>query len=65
MIDAAYRLGEAAGLAVWCQDAAGPYQAIPQPGASWRPVGSPARQPHEYIRGGTAKLLTRFRSIAA
>jgi hypothetical protein len=46
---------------VWCQDEAGPYQAIPQPGASWQPVGEPRRQPHEYIRGGTAKLLTLFR----
>ena len=25
------------------------------------PVGKPRRQPHEYIRGGTAKLLTLFR----
>jgi len=47
-------------VSVWCQDEAGPYQAIPQPGASWRPEGCPARQPHEYIRGGTAKLLTLF-----
>jgi hypothetical protein len=46
---------------VWCQDEGGPYQAIPQPGASWAPVGEPARQPHEYVRGGTAKLLTLFR----
>jgi hypothetical protein len=60
-IDRAYRLAEAAGLPVWCQDEAGPYQAIPQPGASWAPVGEPARQPHEYVRGGTAKLLTLFR----
>jgi len=56
----AYRLAEAAGIAVWCQDEAGPYQAIPQPGASWQPIGQPTRQPHEYIRGGTAKLLTLF-----
>ncbi len=56
----AYRLAEAAGIAVWCQDEAGPYQAIPQPGASWQPEGRPARQPHEYLRGGTAKLLTLF-----
>ena len=49
------------GLAVWCEDEAGPYQAIPHPGAGWRPVGEPARQPHEYVRGGTAKLLTLFR----
>jgi hypothetical protein len=34
---------------------------IPQPGASWAPVGQPALQPHEYVRGGTAKLLTLFR----
>ena len=60
-IDQAYRLAEAAGIPVWCQDEAGPYQAIPQPGASWAPVGDPARLPHEYIRGGTAKLLTLFR----
>ena len=61
MIELAYRVGEAAGIPVWCQDEAGPYQAIPQPGASWQPQGSPARQPHEYVRGGTAKLLTLFR----
>jgi transposase len=48
-------------LPVWCQDEGGPYQAIPQPGASWQPEGQPARQPHEYIRGGTAKLLLLFR----
>jgi hypothetical protein len=57
----AYRLAEAAGIPVWCQDEAGPYQALPQPGASWQLVGCPARQPHEYVRGGTAKLLTLFR----
>jgi DDE superfamily endonuclease len=61
LIDLAYRLAEAAGIPVWCQDEAGPYQAIPQPGATWAPVGKPALQPHEYVRGGTAKLLTLFR----
>src|SRR4029078_6508100 len=60
-IEQAYRLAEAAGLPVWCKDEAGPYQAIPQPGASWAPVGQPLRLPHEYVRGGTAKLLTLFR----
>jgi hypothetical protein len=54
-------VAEAAGIALWCQDEAGPYQTIPQPGVGWAPVGQPARQPHEYIRGGTAKLLTLFR----
>ncbi len=50
----------AVGVAVWTQDEAGPYQAIPQPGPSWQPEGQPARQPHEYVRGGTATLLTLF-----
>jgi hypothetical protein len=54
-------VAEAAGLELWCQDEAGPYQAVPQPGAAWQPAGKPARLPHEYIRGGTAKLLTLFR----
>jgi hypothetical protein len=61
VIERAYRLGEALGLQVWTQDEAGPYQAIPQPGPSWEPVGDPATRPHEYVRGGTAKLLTLFR----
>jgi len=47
-------------LAVWVEDEAGPYQAIPQPGSSWQPQGQPTRLPHEYIRAGTAKLLTLF-----
>jgi len=34
---------------------------IPQAGQSWQPVGEPVRRPHEYIRGGTVKLLTLFR----
>ena len=55
------RIAEAMGIPLWCQDEAGPYQAIPQPGATWAPVGKPALRPHEYIRGGTAKLLTLFR----
>jgi hypothetical protein len=46
------------GLELWCEDEAGPYQAIPHPGASWQPQGAPAQQPHEYVRGGTAELLT-------
>ena len=48
------------GLAVWGMDEAGPYQAIPQPGAHWQPIGRPARYPHEHVRHGTAKLLTLF-----
>ena len=60
MIEDAYRLGESLGLAVWCCDQAGPFQAVPHPGPSWRLEGDPARQPHEYIRNGTAKVLTLF-----
>lgn len=45
---------------MWCEDEAGPYQAIPQPGQGWAPAGEPAHYPHEYVRGGTAKLLTLF-----
>lgn len=48
-------------MALWCQDEAGPYQTVPYPGASWQPEGEPARQAHEYVRNGTAKLLTLFR----
>ncbi len=61
LIEQAYRCAEAAGLPLWCQDEAGPYQAIPQPGAAWCPAGYPRRLPHEYVRGGTVKLLTLFR----
>ena len=60
MIEDAYRTGEAMGLSVWCADQAGPFQTVPHPGPSWRPEGEPARQPHEYLRDGTAKVLTLF-----
>jgi hypothetical protein len=48
-------------VSLWCQDEAGPYQTVPYPGASWQPAGEPVRQPHAYVRNGTAKLLTLFR----
>jgi hypothetical protein len=53
-------MGEKMGLAVWVEDEAGPYQTVPYAGESWQPEGHPVRQPHEYIRNGTAKLLTLF-----
>lgn len=34
---------------------------MPHPGTSWQPEGHPARQPHEYVRSGAAKVLTLFR----
>lgn len=45
---------------MWCTDQAGPFQTTPYPGQSWEPQGQPQQQPHEYIRNGTAKLLTLF-----
>jgi hypothetical protein len=60
LIQDAYVLGEGLGLSVWCCDQAGPFQTAPHPGQSWRPRGEPARQPHEYVRNGTAKVLTLF-----
>jgi hypothetical protein len=47
-------------LSVWCEDEAGPFQAVPHPGVSWQPRRQPATQPHEYVRGGTTKILTLF-----
>lgn len=60
MIERAYGWGAEAGVAVWCEDEAGPFQAVPPPGSSWQPEGQPATQPHEWIRGGTTKLMTLF-----
>jgi hypothetical protein len=47
-------------LAVWTEDEAGPYSTHPYPGQSWAEPGEPKQQPHEYVRNGTAKLLTLF-----
>ena len=60
LIERAYREGEPLGLAVWTQDEAGPYPTRPMPGQSWAERGQAQRQPHEYVRNGTAKLLTLF-----
>jgi hypothetical protein len=61
VIERAYLTAERLGLQLWCEDEGGPYQSIPHPGSSWQPEGQPARRPHEYVRGETAKLLTLFR----
>jgi hypothetical protein len=60
LIESAYRQGEKMGVAVWTEDEAGPYPTKPYPGESWQPDGQPMRQPHEYLRNGTAKMLTLF-----
>jgi hypothetical protein len=51
---------EAAGVAVWCQDEAGPYQTVPVAGQTWEPIGKARCQPHAYERHGIAKRLTLF-----
>ena len=48
-------------MAVVCEDEAGPYQTVPYAGPQWAPVGHPPHQPQEYVRLGTAKLLTLLR----
>src|ERR1044072_4512079 len=60
LVEQAYTLGAQLGLSVWCEDEAGPFQAVPHSGPSWQPRDHPAPQPHEYIRGGTTKILTLF-----
>ena len=59
LIEQAHQIGEKMGLSVWNQDEAGPYQTKPYPDqlAAGR---KPERQPHEYLRNGTVKLLTLF-----
>jgi DDE superfamily endonuclease len=41
-------------------DEAGPYSATPVEGTSWHLQLHPKTYPHEYIRNGTAKMLTLF-----
>jgi hypothetical protein len=60
LIEQAYRVAEGMGIAVWCQDEAGPFQTLPYQAASWQPQEHPQRQDHEYMREGTAKVLTLF-----
>ena len=60
MIEQAYTQASQLGLDLWCEDEAGPFQTAPVAGTSWQPEGEPARQDHEYVRNGTAKLLTLF-----
>jgi hypothetical protein len=60
LIERAYREGEKLGLSVWGLDQAGPFQTMPYPGTSWEMQGKPARQPHQHLRNGTAKLMSLF-----
>jgi hypothetical protein len=60
LIEQAYLLGEQVGLAIWCQDEAGPFTTEPYAGGSWAPESEPVRHAHEHFRTGTAKMLTLF-----
>jgi transposase len=60
LIEQAYTKGAALGLAVWGEDEAGPYQTRPYAGQSWSVEGHPQHYPHEYVRAGTAKMMTLF-----
>mgnify|MGYP003377630672 CR=1 FL=1 len=60
MIEQAYTQAGELGLDLWCEDEAGPFRTAPVPGNSWQPEGHPAHYDHEYVRRGTAKLLTLF-----
>jgi len=48
------------GIAVWCEDEAGPYQTKPYQGSNWQPEGHPRHHSHEYQRNGTVKMMTLF-----
>jgi hypothetical protein len=48
------------GIALWCEDEAGPFQTVPYAAPSWHREGQPQPQDHEYLRNGTAKVLTLF-----
>src|SRR4051794_24871500 len=52
------------GVSVWGAVRRGPFQTVPHPGQSWQPECEPARQPHESLRDGTAKVLTLFHPAA-
>ncbi len=54
-------MGDQLGLEVWCEDEAGPFQTVPYAREAWQPEGAPLQHPHEYVRNGTAKVLTLFR----
>ena len=60
MIERAYIWGEQSGIAVWCEDEAGPYSTVPYAAPSWQVQAQPAHQSHEYFPNGIAKLLTLF-----
>ena len=45
---------------MWCEDEAGPFQTIPYGGSSWQMETKARPLDHDYLRNGTAKLMTLF-----
>lgn len=60
LVERAYIEGPRLGLETWCEDEAGPFQTVPHPTSHWAREQKPRQYPHEYVREGTAKLLTLF-----
>src|SRR4051794_31861263 len=58
LIEQAYTLGAQLGLSVWCEDEAGPFQAVPHPRMSWPPAEKPAPQTTQNNRRGHGKKPT-------
>lgn len=50
-------------MTTWCEDEAGPFQTIPYGGSSWQLETKAEPFDHEYIRNGTAKLMTLFHPV--
>ena len=60
MIERAYLTAASLGLDLWNEDEAGPFQTTPYAGSSWQPETRAKEYDHEYVRNGTAKMLTLF-----
>ncbi len=61
LIERAYLVGERLGLAVCCQDEAGPYHTIAYPATRWQMQGDPRRVDPHFERNGVTTFLTLFR----
>jgi len=61
LIEDAYTVAADLGLVTCCADQAGPFQTLAYPGKRWCKETKAVRIEHEYVRNGTAKLMTIFR----
>jgi len=63
LIEQAYLVGEKLGLAVWTEMRPDPFRPCHLQEIAGKKRGRPQRQASEYIRNGTAKLLTLFHPL--